>query len=108
MADHIIIGAGYLAKGAINAVNGYRYQAAIFGAAPFHAAPGTTGGPPPGAPSGSPAGGGGTGRGDGGGDTLTVNLLMPDGTVLGSVVLKEFKAKAQRQIGNTTEWAKIQ
>ena len=51
----------------------------------------------------SPTGATGTSGGD-----LTVNVVMPDGTVLGKAVLKSFKAIAQRQSGDSSKWSLIQ
>lgn len=103
-----------LADSMLNAVQGYRYQAAIFGAAPVHAAP-----PAPPAGTGRSVYGGGTtarrGTGSSGADTpapkpggnLTVNVVMPNGRVLAKVVLDEFQDQAGRMGKFTTQWSEI-
>jgi hypothetical protein len=91
---------------ALNMVAGYKLQATIFGAMAAHG--GGSSGPytpptsQPYTPS-SPTGATGTSGGD-----LTVNVVMPDGTVLGKAVLKSFKAIAQRQSGDSSKWSLIQ
>lgn len=96
----------------LNAVNGYKYQATIFAAAGFHAAPGAPIPTPSGGSGGNSGGSNGSGNGGssggGGGGDLTVNLTLGDGSMLGTAVLKDFKRRAQRQTGDSTQWSQIQ
>jgi hypothetical protein len=93
---------------ALNMVAGYRLQATIFEAMNPRGASGKIPKQWPGfvSPSGIP---GPTplpstpGYGD-----LTVNVVMPDGTVIGKAVLKDFKGRAQKQFGDSTKWSSIQ
>lgn len=98
-----------LSTSALNAVSGYKYQAAIFGAAtarPYGG--GTTPGPT--TVGGGSGGGYGGGGGAGGSDGVTVNatIVMPNGEVLTKVVLKGLKATAQRQVGDSSRWSEVQ
>jgi hypothetical protein len=94
-------------KSSIGMVAGYRYQAAIFAASNARSAPASPNAPAPvgGGSTGGTGGGGGNG-GEEGGD-LTVVVQMADGAVLGNAVIRNFKARAQRQFGDTSRWSEI-
>lgn len=86
----------------LNTVSGYKLQATIFGAMfPRGGSPGSTnprtGGPRDTNPS-IPLDGG----------DLTVNVTLPDGSVLASTVVKNLKQQAARQFGDTTRWSEVQ
>lgn len=89
----------------LNAVNGFKYQAAIFAAAGVHNAPTT---PTSSGSSGGSQGNSGGNGGAGGPDTINVKLVLSDGTVLASTVVKSLKARAQKQFGDSTKWALTQ
>jgi hypothetical protein len=94
-----------LTRSTSNLVQGYKYQAAIF----QHANPrpfGPEGPPMPAIPYSPTAPTGGI-PGKETGD-LTVNLVLQDGSVLATTVLKSFKGKAQKQFGDSTKWNSIQ
>lgn len=84
---------------ALNMVSGYKVQAAIFGAMAAHSSTGALLPLTSPAPMISSAASGGD---------LTVTLVMPDGTALGTTVLKDFKKRAQRKFGDTTRWSEVQ
>jgi hypothetical protein len=104
--EETAIAMGTASTAALNMVSGYKLQATIFGAMAAHGG-GSSGPytPPTSQPYTPPSPTGATGTI--GGD-LTVNVVMPDGTVLGKAVLKSFKAIAQRQSGDSSKWSLIQ
>jgi hypothetical protein len=84
---------------ALNMVEGYKIQAAIFGASLGRA-------PSAGSSSyGAPSSASRTSSTSG---DLTVNVVMPDGSVLGKAVLKDFKGRAAAQYGDATRWSDVQ
>lgn len=88
---------------ALNMVQGYKLQAAVFTAMTGRASPtAVTYTPPTPAPKTT-----GTGGSSGSGD-LTINVTMPDGSIIGKAVLKDFKAKADAQFGDESQWGRIQ
>lgn len=101
-----------LSSSALNAVSGYKYQAAIFQAATARMFGGGEGSSvrgndglnilTNGGPSANATGANGTGI------TLYANIVMPNGDVLTKVVLKGLKAVAQRQLGDSSSWNRIQ
>jgi hypothetical protein len=87
-------------KSSLGMVAGYKYQAAIFAAAGSR----TFGGGSTGIPSMNPS----TSTSGGGSGDMTIQVVMPDGSVIGNAVLKDFRGRAQRQYGDTTRWGEIQ
>ena len=93
-----------LAKSALGMVAGYRYQAAIFAGSTPRGAPVAPSWPT------TTGGGGGSGGGGGGGERgsdLNVTVMMADGSVIGNAVIKDFRARAQRQFGDTRRWSEV-
>jgi hypothetical protein len=87
-------------KSALNMVEGYKLQLAVFGARA------------PGMPVGSFGSGSPirppTGRTESASGDLHVTVMTPSGDVLGKAVLKDFKRKAADQYGDSTRWPEIQ
>jgi hypothetical protein len=96
-----------LSKSALNMVQGYRYQSTIF----KNLTPRDGILPPlpkeyrPEKPRLSSKGESSATAVDG---DLHVTVTLPDGSVLGKVVLKDFKKKAQQQYGDSTKWSQVQ
>lgn len=96
-----------LTKSTVNLVQGYKYQATIFQNSQSRTfGTGIDDGiyRPPITPISSTSG---ASYSSAGGDRVVVQLVLPNGQVLGETVLTDWKARSQRKYGTTTRYAEL-